>query len=389
MPPALVDPGDDQGDHTAEGQPREPLDGVPADRRLGGRPEEGDQQRGEPAEPRGDGQQMEHVDRHGDARLEPLGGVLRHRPARGEPGRHHRAPDREPEGQVPLLLVLPLVVGPEQDRYEQRGRGEQQQPGDQCRAGLGLEHVREQRQVEDVSRFPGRGVGAAQQQQPQRGPGERQPSGDHQPLHRPHPGAAPPAGEHERRPAGQDHETGVGHVPADAVQHADHTVVGALRRDRDGRLGRGADGEGEGPGDGMAVRRHHLVGDGVRAVGQPADQRHGVGRAARVGRGALVHPLALGVEHPHGVVTDRDLLGEGQRDLGGRRVDHRTPRGVAVGQRGVRGRGSGPGEERAGDHQEQQHQGPYAGSDGLGHRGVSLSVRSSGCRWPPSPGSRP
>src|SRR4051812_46543455 len=70
----------------------------------------------------------------GMPRWDPAGGVLAHPRAGREPGRDEGPADREPEREVPLLLVLALVIGPEEHGDEQRRRREQQQPGHQGRA---------------------------------------------------------------------------------------------------------------------------------------------------------------------------------------------------------------------------------------------------------------
>ena len=137
----------------------------------------------------------------------------------------------------------------EQHREEDRRRREQQQPGDQRGARLGVQHAPAiTLEVEDVAEPGAVHVGAAQQQQRERRRGQRRPAADHQPLHRPQPGAraasTPPGTTVD---ADQQREADVGDVARDRRRASPAAPLPACAcRRHGGGLRRRADGEGEG-----------------------------------------------------------------------------------------------------------------------------------------------
>jgi len=151
------------------------------------------------------------------------------------------AADREPEGEVLLLGgpvgggfagllrrvgLVTLHVRTEEHGDEQRARGEQQQPRDQRRTRLGLQHLPQQRQVEDVADLAGATY------EPRRSSSARVAavSASHprpRPLHRTDPGAPLPAGQHEGRAADEEDETGVRDIARKTVETADDSAATA------------------------------------------------------------------------------------------------------------------------------------------------------------------
>ncbi len=299
LPPGLVDPGRHEHAHRRERGPGEALDRRPPHRRA--RPQRG-QQGGQSAQPDRDGQQVRHVDRHRQPGLEARRRVLGHRPGRRQAGRDDGAADAQPVGDVPpgTARADPVLAGvrAEEHRHEHRCRAEQQQPRQQRRARFCRQGAAEQRQVDDGAHSLAARVRAAQQQQRRRRQEQRDPAAHRDPLHR----AGRAAHTGEDAAADEQGEARVRRVPADAVEGGDGRI--GLRGHRvhgDRRLRRRADGEGEGPGHRVAVRRDRLPRHRVRAVGDAGAQADGrrLGPAGLVTRAAVVDALAARVEDPY------------------------------------------------------------------------------------------